>query len=108
MLVPVLNIPVKENVYCSPDIQNEMIKLMGLQILRDITINLQQSPFLSIMADETTYKSNQEQVTLFLRWVSDDLQVHEEFLGLYHVDRIDAATVTTVVHTRQMFTFFTA
>ena len=87
----------KENVYCSPDIQNEMIKLMGLQILRDITINLQQSPFLSIMADETTDKSNQEQVTLFLRWVSDDLQVHEEFLGLYHVDRIDAATVTTVV-----------
>ena len=48
----------KENVYCSPDIQNEMKELMGLQILRDITINLQQSPFLSIMADETTDKSN--------------------------------------------------
>ena len=49
------------------------------------------------MADETTDKSNQEQVKLFLRWVSDDLQVHEEFLGLYHVDHIDAATVTAVV-----------
>ncbi len=31
----------KENVYCSPDIQNEVIKVMGLQILRDTTIFLQ-------------------------------------------------------------------
>lgn len=44
----------KENVYTSPDIQNEIIKLMGLQILRGIAINLQNSPFLTIMADETT------------------------------------------------------
>ena len=70
---------------------------MGLQMLRDITSNLQRSPFLTIMADETTDKSNQEQVTLFLRWVADDLQVHEEFLGLYKVECIDAATLTSVI-----------
>ena len=87
----------KENVYTSPDIQNEVIKLLGLQILRDIASNLQRSPFLTIMADETTDKSNQEQVTLFLRWVADDLQVNEEFLGLYHVNSIDAATLTSVI-----------
>ncbi len=49
------------------------------------------------MADETTDNSNKEQVTLFLRWVTDDLQVHEEFLGLYHVDSINAATLTAVI-----------
>ena len=54
-------------------------------------------PFLTILADGTTDKSNQEQVTLFLRWVTDDLQVHEEFLGLYHVDTIDVATLTSVI-----------
>ena len=88
----------KENVYTSPEIQNEIIKLMGIQILRDIALNLQSSPFLSIMADETTDSSNREQVTLFIRWVSDDFQVHEEFLGLYHVASIDAATLTSVIH----------
>ena len=31
---------------------------------------------------------------LFLRWVADDLQ---EFLGLYHVDSINAATLTSVI-----------
>lgn len=41
--------------------------------------------------------SNQEQVTLFLRWVSDTLEVHEEFLGLYHVPTIDAETLTSVI-----------
>ena len=87
----------KENVYTSPDIQNEFTKLMDLQILRYITINLQCSPFLTTMADETTEKSNQEQFMLFLRWVRDNLQVHEEFLRLYHVDHIDAASVTSVI-----------
>ncbi len=33
-------------------------------------------------ADETTDASNTAQVTLFLHWVTDDLQVHEDFVGL--------------------------
>ena len=45
----------KENVYISPTIQNEMIKLMGLLILRDIAST---TPFLTVMADETTDASN--------------------------------------------------
>lgn len=87
----------KENVYTSPDIQHEIVKLMGLQILRDSTSKLQQSPFLTIMADETKDTSNHEQVTLFLLRVSDDLQVHEEFLGLYHAESIDAATLSSII-----------
>ena len=54
----------KENVYTSPEIQNEIIKVMGLQILRDVSADLQASPFLTVMADETTDSSNREQVTL--------------------------------------------
>ena len=87
----------KENVYTSPDIQNEIIKTMGLQILREIATELQNSPFLTVMADETTDASNREQVTLIIRMVTEDLQVHEEFLGLYHVSSIDAATLATVI-----------
>ena len=47
--------------------------------------------------DETTDSANIEQVTLFLRWVSEELDVHEEFLGLYSVPSIDAATLTSVI-----------
>ena len=44
----------KENVYTSPGIQNEIIKVMGLQVLRDVSADLQGSPFLTVMAGETT------------------------------------------------------
>ena len=86
----------KENVYTSPDIQNEMIKHMGVHILREIASQLHTS-FLTIMMDETTDASNVEQATLFIRWVTDDLQVHEDFLGLYSVPSIDAAMLVSVV-----------
>ena len=42
----------KEDVYTSPDIENEVIKVMGLQVLQDIVKELQASPFLTVMADE--------------------------------------------------------
>ena len=87
----------KDNVYTSPCIQNEIIKIMGLQVLREITKNVQGSPFLTVMIDETTDITNREQVTLVIRWVTEDLQVHEEFIGLYTVHSIDAATLTSVI-----------
>ena len=58
---------------------------------------LQHSPFLTVMADETTDSSNQEQVTLVVRRVTEEFEVHEEFLGLYHVGSIDAATLTAAI-----------
>ncbi len=90
----------KENVYTSPVIQNEMIKMMALSILRSIISTIKQTPFLTIIADETADCSNREQVTLFLRFVTEQLDVHEEFLGLYHVDSINAATIHHRYHSR--------
>jgi hypothetical protein len=87
----------KENVYTSPAIQNEIIKVMCLQVLRDVCADLQSSPFLTVMADETTDSSNREQVTLIVRRVTQELEVHEEFVGLYHVASINAATLTTAI-----------
>lgn len=78
----------KENVYT---IQNEVIKLVGIHLLRDMAEEFRTSPFLTIVADETMDVSNVEQVTLFIRWVTDNLQVHEDFLGLYSVTSINAA-----------------
>ena len=74
-----------------------MIKQMGLSMLWKIVAELQKALFLTIMADKTTDTSNSEQVTLFLQWVTDSLDVNEEFLGLYHVDSIEAASVAMVI-----------
>ena len=87
----------KENVYTSPEIQNEIIKHMGIKLLRNMVTEFRSSPFLTIMADETTDASNQEQVTLFVRWISNDLQVQEDFVGLYSVPSIDANMLVSVI-----------
>ena len=51
----------KSNKYTSPEIQNEIIRIMALQVLREVADNLQSTPFYTIMADETTDCSNKEQ-----------------------------------------------
>ena len=65
-----------------------------MNVLIEVAHSLQQSPFITLMMDETTDTSNKEQSVMVLRWVSEDLEVNEEFLGLYHVRSIDAATLT--------------
>jgi len=87
----------KEKVYTSHEIQNELIKLMGIQVLRSVAQELQKSPYLTIMADETTDTSNQEQLTIVLRQVTEELLVHEEFIGLYKVPNIEVATIFDVI-----------
>ena len=86
----------KYNKYTSPEIQNELLSVMGRLVIQNILANLQQSPYLTIMLDETTDISNHEQAVIILRRVTDDLQVFEEFLGLYHVPSIDSDTLTKV------------
>ena len=61
----------KTNKYTSPEIQNEILKLMALQVLREVAANLHSTTFYTIMVDETTDVSNDEQVVLCLRWVDD-------------------------------------
>ena len=43
------------------------------------------------------YTSKRDQVTLIHRCVTEDLEVHEKFLGLYTVSTIDAATLTSFI-----------
>jgi len=39
---------------------------MGIHVLRSVTQELQKSPYLTIMADETTDASNEEQLNIVL------------------------------------------
>ena len=79
--------------YTHPEIQNECFQRMSLTILREISNNIQNSVYYTIMADEVTDSSNKEQFVVCLRWVDHDLVTHEEFVGLYAVDNITLETL---------------
>ena len=83
--------------YTSPDIQNEIIGILGLHVLRDIRNDITMSPFISILIDEATDLSNREQLTAVVRFVNDELEVSEEFVGLYNVDRINSETLENAI-----------
>ena len=89
----------KENVYTSPEIQNEIIKILGNHVLatKHSYKELQSSPFLTVMAVETSDCSNKEQVTMVVRRVAENLEVHEKFLGLFPVKSTDATTLTNTI-----------
>ena len=84
----------KVNKYTSHEIQNNLLKIMAMHVSRDIATCLQQSPFLAVMVDETTDVSNREQMTVVVRSTTDRFEVHGEFLSMYQVPSIDAATLT--------------
>ena len=44
--------------YTSEDIQNEMMRVMALQVLREIAAKIRSADFFNIMVDETTNVTN--------------------------------------------------
>ena len=79
----------KTNKYTSPQIQNELLN-MSLHILREIASSLQHAHYFAIMVDEVTDLSNKEQLVVCFRSVDHDFQPTEEFVGLHHVESINA------------------
>ena len=59
--------------------------------------SIQNGVFYTIMADEVTDSSNQEQFVLCLRWVDEDLNPHEEFIGLHVVPNICAVALVACI-----------
>ena len=86
----------KSDKYTSHDMQNEMLGVMALKLLRKIADDVRTSKF-TIMVDETTDISTTEQVVIVLRWVGTDLDVHEDFIGLYSTDSICSGPLVNIV-----------
>ena len=88
----------KTDKYTSADVQNEMLKVMAMHVLRDVAASIQSAPFCTLMVDETTDISNKEQVVLCFRWVDNTLEAHEEFVGMYQVESTQASVLLHVIH----------
>lgn len=83
--------------YLSPDVQNEIVQLMSLSILRSIARNLQDACYFTIMADESADSSNREQLVICFHWVDQQLEVHEDFVSLYQIPDITADMIEAAI-----------
>lgn len=52
------------------------------------------------MTDETADISNEEQLVICLRWVDNELQAHENFVGLFLLETTKA---NDIVHALKVF-----
>ena len=83
--------------YTSPQIQNELIKVMAVNVLREIVAFVKDTKYFSIMADEVTDVSNKEQVVVCLRSVDNNLEPQENFVGIHCVDSIGSDTLVATL-----------
>jgi len=70
---------------------------MAMHIARGLSEAIRKAACFTVMADECTDLSNKEQFTICIRWVGDDLVDHEDFIGLYQVDSINAECLTHAI-----------
>ena len=82
--------------FTCPEIQNEFLQIMAHSVLRNIAAQLS-GRYYSIMVDETTDVSNNEQLVFCVRYVDNKLISHEEFIGLHSMDCISAEHITRTI-----------
>ena len=58
---------------------------------------LKNSLWYSIIADEATDVSHNEQMSLSIRWTDDSYQIHEETIGLVQLPDTKAQTIYSVI-----------
>ena len=49
--------------------------------------------FFAILPDERSDVHNKEYLAICIRWVYDQLDIHEDFIGLVHVEETDAKSL---------------
>ena len=87
----------KTNKYVAPVIQIELLQVMSNLVLREMLTKIKSADFYSIMADKTSDSSNAEQLVICLLWVDNNLETHEDFLGLYSLSDLRADTMTNAI-----------
>lgn len=84
----------KNCTYMSPDIQNELIDIIGEHVIRaDITDEIHNAKFFAIMVDEVT-NHNRVQMSLCVRFVDSDDNIREEFIDFISLLRQSGEFVT--------------
>lgn len=83
--------------YVSPQTQNELINIIGKQIIqRKIIEEVREAQYFSILADEVT-SHNQEQLALCVRFVDAQGQIREEFIEFLKLKNITGLNIAATI-----------
>ena len=83
--------------YTSHEIQNELLSIMSLQVIREIASQIQSAPYFTVMIDEATDLANIEQVVVVIPSVNDNVTVTEDFIGLYKTESIESSSLVNII-----------
>ena len=75
----------KKTKYVSAQAQNELIEMFGEVIVRKQASDIHKKNIFAILVDGTQDIAGEEQESIRIRYVDEELTVHETFLGLYNV-----------------------
>ena len=86
--------------YVSPRIQNEIISVCNELILERLVDSINRSRFFSVLADETTDISCQEQLSLCTRYLNDDFAIEECFLQFVPITDLSGKNLASTIITK--------
>jgi hypothetical protein len=70
---------------------------MGQKVLRLILEDIKKAKFFAVIADKTRDISNKEQLSICIRWVSENYTVYEDFIGMLAVTKFDADSLVAAI-----------
>jgi len=83
----------------SPQVINELITMMGLNVLHSLLARFKQSipAWYAVIVDEATDVTQSEQLTLTIQSVDDDYVISEDPIGLVSLPNTTADTIVSVI-----------
>jgi len=85
--------------YLSPKSQNDIIEVIGFDVIRTSSINeVRNAVYYSILADEVS-SHNVEHMALCLRFVDENCDVQEKFIGFVKLQRVRANDIANAIIT---------
>ena len=71
-----------------------MMQTMALRVLlQEVAENIQNVDFYLIMCNEATDVKNISELVVCLRWVDNEMEAHDVFIGLKNMPNIDADSI---------------
>ncbi|XP_063416002.1 zinc finger MYM-type protein 1-like [Mytilus trossulus] len=86
--------------YLSPEIQNEIINIVGQQVQDSIIDACREAKYFAIIADECTDVSTKEQLSLCVRFLdkkNDIISIREEFIGFKHAKSVKGVAISNTI-----------
>ena len=83
--------------FLSSEIQRQIQRQLAHTVLRQLIKEVAKAEVYAIIVDETTDVSRQEQVSVCVRYVKENLSVEELFLGLYSTDTTTGGALASLI-----------